>query len=565
MRKKVEYSWDTKKELKIESGIQGWAKLIHGITHTGYNDYINRQKLISSFTNDPVRQLFADIRSYVLKDNSLKTNKETTGGTATPDYACFGSGTDRWTYHEFPDFYLREESRLNEYETEKASLLESVKTGRESLLTVQKELDAAKKELKNKKKEVESKITETITAKRKELKTNFQVSDTETNDFTNDKKITVSDHYQFQLLIREIRFLVNSDEKEPTGQTNEDNAYQASAEIVSKANSAWHQASWDSIGWVTGGGETENYGRPNSEKIKLIKENKNDEYKDQGLNWWHDKLVELEKLVKLTEREQKIKDDLKAAIDNQTPEETLADWQNSLKKYDDNLSTIFTQEKLDKWKQKKDGQEAFNNLASISKLLEKVVIKKPDGTIEKIADDFIVAIKKLKKSDGSEAGINTLSELINQKEPAEVIKIIVRYSEYDKLSEEDKKTKKQKLVWTLEKKDENGKYLDDTDLTEEEITNTLYEIAIGKKTLASQKKEDSGDNEEQNDETPSKSWFAFGKGNVIRPLFTYSMITLGIIGIAAFIFWNKITEWWNGPAVEEGTAETPEVIKEEDE
>ncbi|CAI2194922.1 13952_t:CDS:2, partial [Funneliformis geosporum] len=109
------------------------------------------------------------------------------------------------------------------------------------------------------------------------------------------------------------------------------------------------------------------------------------------------------------------------------------------------------------------GQTAFDNLASIQKLFEKVVVKKTDGTIEKIADEFIVAIKKLKKADGSEAGINTLSELISQKEPTEVIKIIIR---------------------------EDDKYLDDAELTEEEITNTLYEIAIGKKTLASEKKAD---------------------------------------------------------------------------
>jgi len=43
----------------------------------------------------------------------------------------------------------------------------------------------------------------------------------------------------------------------------------------------------------------------------------------------------------------------------------------------------------------------------------------------------------------------------------------------------------------LEKKDKDGKYLDDANLTDDEITNTLYEIAIGKKPLASQKKEDS--------------------------------------------------------------------------
>ncbi|CAI2188041.1 18132_t:CDS:2 [Funneliformis geosporum] len=107
-----------------------------------HSDYTNRQKLISSFTNDPVRQLFADIRTYVHKDNSLKTDKDGSG-TSTPDYACF------------------------------ASLLEGVKTGRESLKAAEKALAEAKKELVKKKKEVESKITEKITELRKKYLENF--------------------------------------------------------------------------------------------------------------------------------------------------------------------------------------------------------------------------------------------------------------------------------------------------------------------------------------------------------------------------------------------------------
>ena len=67
------------------------------------------------------------------------------------------------------------------------------------------------------------------------------------------------------------------------------------------------------------------------------------------------------KLVKLTNQERKIKADLKAAIDNQTPEETLAEWQNSLKKYDAGLETVFDQAK---WKEKKSGQAKFDNLAA---------------------------------------------------------------------------------------------------------------------------------------------------------------------------------------------------------
>jgi len=63
----------------------------------------------------------------------------------------------------------------------------------------------------------------------------------------------------------------------------------------------------------------------------------------------------------------------------------------------------------------------------------------------------------------------------------------------------------------LEKKDKEGKYLDDADLTEEEITDTLYQIAIQKKTLASKKKADETNDDNTNNPqspTPPKGHFA---------------------------------------------------------
>jgi len=66
------------------------------------------------------------------------------------------------------------------------------------------------------------------------LKDKYKVSDTETNDFTDDKKITTFDHSNFQKLVQNIRFLVNNDEEKPTGKTNEDQAYQASRDIFLK-------------------------------------------------------------------------------------------------------------------------------------------------------------------------------------------------------------------------------------------------------------------------------------------------------------------------------------------
>jgi hypothetical protein len=57
----------------------------------------------------------------------------------------------------------------------------------------------------------------------------------------------------------------------------------------------------------------------------------------------------------------------------------------------------------------------------------------------------------------------------------------------------------------------------------------------------------------------------FGKDNWKKPLLTYSMITLGVLAIMAFIFWNTITEWWNGPAEEQGEGKVDEGEKKEEE
>ncbi|CAG8707766.1 38906_t:CDS:2, partial [Gigaspora margarita] len=325
-----------------------------------YADEKNKNKLISSFTNDPIKQLFADLRSYDTT-SSTATDKGGTGTDITPNAGIFSDGTYPYSYHEFPEFYLDEESRLESLKVNKEVITEELKSGRKELDQAEKDYQEDRKQLFAQEKELDDKINAKITELRKELKDKFKVSDTETNDFTGDNRITTIEHYNFQRLVRNLRFLAKNDEEAPTGKTNEDQAYSSSENICSQA-------------------------------------------------------LELEKLVKL---------------------------------------------------KKKDGQAKFDNLASLKTLLEKVCVKKADGTIEKVEDNFITALKKLKtkKVDGTEeeGQIDTLAKLVEKKDPVEVIKIITHA---------------------------NGKYLDDADLTDEEITNTLYEIAIGKKTLATQRKVD---------------------------------------------------------------------------
>jgi hypothetical protein len=105
------------------------------------------------------------------------------------------------------------------------------------------------------------------------------------------------------------------------------------------------------------------------------------------------------------------------------------------------LATAFTDAKIIQWKEKKDGQTAFDNLASLETLFKKVY----DETGKKIKDDFITHLKTLKKSDGTETEIDTLAKLIAEKEPAEVIKLILKF-EYDHLEATKKADQKKKLI-----------------------------------------------------------------------------------------------------------------------
>jgi len=98
-------------------------------------------------------------------------------------------------------------------------------------------------------------------------------------------------------------------------------------------------------------------------------------------------------------------------------------------------------------------------------------------------------------------------------------------------------------VWTLELKDpkDDKKYLEDKELTDKEINDVLYEIAVGKKTLRSEKKADeteTGDNNDPNKKqdgemSAMKEWFGFG--SVGKSLLAYGGIVIFIVILCSII------------------------------
>ncbi|CAI2161393.1 10326_t:CDS:2 [Funneliformis geosporum] len=97
-------------------------------------------------------------------------------------------------------------------------------------------------------------------------------------------------------------------------------------------------------------------------------------------------------------------------------------WDNNVvKKYEAGLETVFDQAKIDKWKEKKDGQDAFTNTTGIEKLIKKISIFKKGADdkdeFEKINDEFLTFAK------GQDAKYKTLADIFKE-EPKKVITLI---------------------------------------------------------------------------------------------------------------------------------------------
>jgi len=254
-------------------------------------------------------------------------------------------------------------------------------------------------------------------------------------------------------------------------------------------------------------------------------------------------LVELEKLIKLDDWQIQAKNKLKTAIDNQTPEENAKDWQNNLKAIESGLENAFTEAKIKQWKEKKDGQTAFNTVVSVNSLLKKVCLEK-DGKIEKVNEDFLTFLK------GKDPELVSLEKLIEKKEPKEVILLIHQW-EYNKLDDTKKAEKHLKYAWS----ELGGKQkVDEYKLTDEDkkaggnFEKFLYECAIGKINYNSLEKPSEQESPNNNNETQNPKWYE--RWNYF-PIWGSAA---GVVGIGTLLYfnWNK----WFGEKPTEGIEET---------
>jgi hypothetical protein len=113
------------------------------------------------------------------------------------------------------------------------------------------------------------------------------------------------------------------------------------------------------------------------------------------------------------------------------------------------------------------------------------------------------------------------------------------------------------------------KYNSDTNATKDGdpdkkgMVKYLWQIAKGGSGLEYYKVKENQDDSKNPEEGKNESWFKFGDGNW-RPFVTYIGGGAVIIGAGVAIFWKQISDWWNGPAEEQGEGKTEENEKEEE-
>src|ERR1043166_8378098 len=105
------------------------------------NDEDNKYKLMSSYENDPVSQLFSDIRG-------------------TDEFGRFTANTKTYTLEQFPDIFAVAEKRFYDLKARKKALLKTSGEKQEEIALADKEYSDAKTKLLELETEVDTKIAE---------------------------------------------------------------------------------------------------------------------------------------------------------------------------------------------------------------------------------------------------------------------------------------------------------------------------------------------------------------------------------------------------------------------
>lgn len=276
----------------------------------------------------------------------------------------------------------------------------------------------------------------------------------------------------------------------------------------------------------------------------------------------------LENEVKLTSQEQGEFDKIKDAIDHpdnykeKAPSGISKELLTTLFKFDadDKLKTQWTTSFDNKTLSENDIKTIIlkdygpENSTGHGKLLAHLVDKGHGLTGENKAD----------YKSGTEDEKKTSWKKLVEKGPKIVIETIVNHEFEDNKDKEQKEMAEKKDGDEQPLKDDVYKKGDDGKFKDEAIKLYMYEKKIGKSHQHNQKGQDTPDPEKKSEEMGwAKEWFGFG--SVWKSSLAYIGIILLVSIVLGAVFWQSITDWWNGPAEEQGAAaEDGEEKDEED-
>jgi len=498
-------------KFEVKEGLKSWVELVHSFFPTGSSQRI---KLASSFQTDPCLDLLTEIAK-----NTHATN---------------------W---ELPEDQASLQEIVDQLEIDKIN--SAVQTA-----NLDEQISQKTDKIKEKESEIVKKIQAILTKKREELaQHNIKEFDNEIASGGQDHRKTYWELFNLQKLLLQIRYLEKEGDTTVQSSITEENTALAEIEKRLKKLAPYslddEHSKFFLVEHFINHLSLEN-GKVGDWK-KAISEVKKEENRIMGdLNTYLEHFSEYEKVCKLNEQQQAAKNALETELGKKPDEnEKLSDWQSKLKALDPLLTeTVITEAVMKDWQT----QENFKTSSTME-----AEIKKVFTADKKLEESFAELIKK------EDAQITDIAKLFEKKNAKEIITLI-RYWEYDKLEATEKEKQKQKIWWTLEKKDpENAKkYLASGEPTEAEIKDILYQVAIGTKTLRDKVKEDEQEQPDPfkgpNEEKSLDSWWKFGKGNYGKPLLTYGGILLVLVGLGVAIFWKQINNWWKGPEELEGEA-----------
>jgi hypothetical protein len=391
-------------------------------------------------------------------------------------------------------------------------------------LEVDKKKDEIDDKITAKETEVTAIIAEIVKEKRAVLKTynldkGFEKKTV--NNATEDNRKTKSDLELIITLLEDIRFLEKDDTNEDSTEVKENTAYTAITEILDNKVNLTTATTEDETKDIYLVNIYEGYNKSDSEALTEFEKQTTATGKTLTDLW--NGYNQLENFIKLSGKQEASRSAIKDKIDGKDQPEN---WREKLKNLDPLLETALTEEIINKWKGQTEGNKHFATLANVETLVKKVV----DSSKKTTKTDFLAVLKKI------DPEITDIGKLFTKKEPKEVIKIILKY-EYDQLTDGTETDDEKKAKTQQERKIKKvlGKSASDT-LTEAEISQTLYEVAIGEKTLSSKslkadlsEYKDTEEDNEDNQQQPNKKWY--------QPYYWPLWVAGGVIVAGAVIFY----------------------------